>query len=141
MTDLNDSAGFTALAQPVAQALQKVLGRGVRVFGFFETDELKGIGILPDIRTERRHDPQRRSLKLNLVWPETAWRDYAHASDDAKIERAEAFAALFVDRLEALEAWYEFQLASSSQRFPEPILINFEVVGEGAIPGPDGDLI
>jgi hypothetical protein len=141
MADLKDSAGFCAIAEPVVEALQKHLGRGVRAFAFFDTEEVKGIGLSPDIRTERRQDPQRHTLKLRFIWPETAWWDYANASDKAKADRAEAFGALVADRMEALEAWYEFQLASSSQRFPEPISVKFEVVGEGAIPGPDGDLV
>lgn len=141
MADLNDSAGFCAVAEPVVEAIQKHLGPGVRVFGFFETEELKGIGLAPDIRTERRVDPQRHTLRLRLVWPETAWWDYSNASDSAKADRADAFGHLVAERMEALEAWYEFHLASSSQRFPEPIVVKFEVVGEGAIPGPDGDLV
>ena len=85
----------------------------------------------------------RRVIPCNCVcnWPDPAWMDFAHASSQQRHERAAAFAAMFEERLSALEAWYGFQLDSSSQQVGEPIDLRFEVIGVGNIPGVDGNIV
>jgi hypothetical protein len=96
---------------------------------------------LPAIGPERRHSPERHTLQLRLIWPEPAWMEYAHLSREGQTERAQAFADLFMERLDAIEAWYEFELAASAQRIGEPIDIAFEVVGVGPMPGLDRNVV
>ncbi len=141
MTDVAQETGFEVAAAPLIAALKEMLGERFRVFPFFDAGGGKGIGVVPDLNRERRIDPARHTLQLRLNWPEPAWMDFAHATEQHRRERAAAFAAMFEERLSALEAWYGFQLDSSSQQMGEPIDMNFEVIGVGNIPGVDGDIV
>ena len=117
------------------------LGTGFRPFQYFESASEKGIGIVPEIVRERRTSPGRNTLQLRLLFPEPAWMDFGHAAPSLRQERADAFASMFMQRLHELEAWYGFQLVGSSQDVGEPIDLKFEVIGSGAIPGVDGDIV
>jgi hypothetical protein len=136
MADVAEETGFE-----VAAALKEMLGERLRVFTFFSPGGDKGIGVVPDLDRERRIDSARHTLQLRFNWPDPAWMDFAHASEQQRHERAQAFAAMFEERLSALEAWYGFQLDSSSQQMGEPIDMNFEVIGVGNIPGVDGNIV
>jgi hypothetical protein len=141
MADVAQETGFEVAAAPLIAALKEMLGERFRVFPFFEAGGDKGIGVVPDRDRERRIDPSRYTLQLRLTWPEPAWMDFAHASEQQRRERAAAFAEMFEERLSALEGWYGFQLDSSSQQVQEPIDMKFEVIGVGNIPGVDGDIV
>jgi hypothetical protein len=117
------------------------LGERFRAFAFFTPQGEKGVGVVPDLSRERRVDPSRHTLQLRLCWPDPAWLDFAHGSEAQQAERAGAFADMFMERLAALEAWYEFQLDSSSQQVSEAIDLKFEVIGVSPIPGVDGEIV
>ena len=141
MADVAEETGFEVAAAPLVAALKEMLGERFRVFTFFQAAGDKGIGVVPDLDRERRIDPARHTLQLRLHWPEPAWMDFAHASAEQRAERGAAFAAMFEERLSGLEAWYGFQLDSSSQQLAEPIDMRFEVIGVGNIPGVDGEIV
>jgi hypothetical protein len=117
---------FEQLCRPLIAALESQLGGRYLVTPVYESPQHMGVRIGPNIDRERRTDPERHTLDLKLVWPDVTWIEFSHLNETGQQRRAYGFSAHFMSRIDELEAWHEFQLSSSSQRYPDPITIEFE---------------